>query len=203
MEILLIRHGQTEGSKNNQYIGSTDEPLCMESKLQLLKAKRSGFYPAARRVYSSPMRRCVESAQAIYPELRPLVIPAFRDKSFGRYEGKTYPELKDDEPYQAWVRSCGKLPFPDGDDEEAVKERILIAFDQIVTELKMSGEIRHEGVGGAMVLHAGTIMTILSERLTEGKAHPFRFSLGNGDFYRAELTYEDFRLIEKKKFSIQ
>lgn len=203
MEVILIRHGQTEGSRKNQYIGSTDEALCLEGKVQLLKAKRTGFYPEARRVYSSPLRRCIESAQVIYPEAWPLVIPGFREKSYGRYEGKAYPDLKDDEPYQAWVRSCGKLPFPDGEADESVKQRILTAFDQIVTELRMSGEIRHPGVGAAFVVHAGTIMTILSERLTEGCEQHFWFATGNGDYFRAELTEMGFRLMEKKRIPNQ
>lgn len=203
MEIILIRHGQTDGSQKNKYIGATDEPLCLEGKLQLLRAKRAGFYPETRRVYSSPLKRCIESATVVYPEAWPLIIPGFRDKSYGRYEGKTYPELKDDEPYQAWVRSCGKLPFPDGEDDEAVKKRILTAFDQIVIELKMSGEIKHQGVGAAFFLHSGTIMTILSERLTEGKDHHFRFATASGDYFRAELTSQDLKLIEKKKFTQQ
>ena len=200
MEIILIRQGLTEGSKKNQYIGSTDEPLCFDGKLQLMKAQRSGFYPETVRVYSSPMRRCIETCQVIYPKITPEIIEGFRDKSYGRYEGKAYPDLKDDEPYQAWVRSCGKLPFPDGDSDEDVKKRTLSAFDEAASELRRSERIHQEGVGAAFVLHGGSIMTILSERLTTGKEHPFRYSSGAGDYFRLNLTGEDLILLEKKRF---
>lgn len=72
-------------------------------------------------LYCSPMRRCVETAEILYPGKKPVLIPDFRECDFGRYEGKNYPELIHDAPYLAWVESGGVLPFPDGEDTAAFK----------------------------------------------------------------------------------
>lgn len=199
MEIILIRHGQTEGNRKNQYIGSTDETLCLEGKLLLQKAKRAGFYPPAKKVYASPMKRCLETAQILFPEAWPSLVPGFKEKSFGRYEGKSYADLKDDEPYQAWVRSSGKLDFPDGEDEEEVKLRTLAAFDEVTAELLKSPPAYGEGVAAAFVIHGGTIMTILSERLTKDRDSYYRYMSSNGDYFRLNLTENDLLLIEQKR----
>lgn len=199
MEIILIRHGQTEGNRKNQYIGSTDETLCLEGKLLLQKAKRANFYPKAKKIFASPMKRCLETAQILFPEAWPTLVPGFKERDFGRYEGKNYADLKDDEPYQAWVRSSGSIPFPDGEDEEAVKKRTLEAFDEIITELRGKGEQSEEGVAAAFVIHGGTIMTILSERLTKDRDSYFRYMSSNGDYFRLELTDTELVLIEQKR----
>ena len=63
MKWVLIRHGQTQGNLEKRYIGCrTDEPLCEAGRLALREKK----YPAVSRVFVSPMRRCVETAQAVY-----------------------------------------------------------------------------------------------------------------------------------------
>lgn len=62
-EIILIRHSMTRGNLEGRYIGCrTDEPLCEEG-IRLLAGR---VYPAVDRIYVSPMRRCVETAQAIW-----------------------------------------------------------------------------------------------------------------------------------------
>lgn len=199
MEIILIRHGQTEGNRKNQYIGSTDETLCLEGKLRLQKAKRAGFYPPTKKVYASPMKRCLETAQILFPDVWPVLVPDLRERSFGRYEGKSYADLKDDEPYQAWVRSSGSIPFPDGEDEEEVKARTLRAFDAAVTELLSAKDLPQTGVAAAFVVHGGTIMTILSERLTRDRDSYFKYMSSNGDYFRLTLTESELLLIEQKR----
>lgn len=201
MEIILIRHGQTEGNKENRYIGSTDETLCQEGRMLLQKARRTGFYPAVKKVYASPMKRCLETAQLLFPEAWPTLLPGLRERDFGRYEGKNYADLKDDEPYQAWVRSSGSIPFPDGEDEEEVKKRTLAAFDEAVAELKRQADTLQdtEKPAAAFVVHGGTIMTILSERLTQNRNSYFKYMSNNGDYFRLEMDDKELLLLEHKR----
>ena len=67
MKIYLIRHSMTEGNKEKRYIGTTDESLCPEG-IQLLE-KKKGMYPEVTYVYVSPMKRCMQTAEIIYPEM--------------------------------------------------------------------------------------------------------------------------------------
>ena len=72
IEIVLIRHSITAGNLEGRYIGSrTDEPLCADG-IALLG---NFVYPFVERLYVSPMRRCVETAECIWPKLAGEMIP--------------------------------------------------------------------------------------------------------------------------------
>ena len=91
-EFYLIRHSMTKGNLEKRYIGSrTDEPLCREG-IALLE----GFsYPAGEqveRVIVSPMRRCVQTAQILFPGKELVLEPGLMECDFGAFENKNYKE---------------------------------------------------------------------------------------------------------------
>ncbi len=54
----------------------------------LERRKAAGEYPEADLVFVSPMRRCLETAEVLYPGQEPVVIEEFRECDFGLFEGK-------------------------------------------------------------------------------------------------------------------
>ena len=68
--IYLIRHGLTKANLEGKYIGETDLDLCEEGVSELLSLKEQFVYPAVGRVYSSPLRRSVQTARLLYPEMK-------------------------------------------------------------------------------------------------------------------------------------
>ena len=64
MKIYFIRHGATKGNREHRYVGTTDEPLLQE-EIPTLQSKKM---PPAARVYTSPKKRCIETAAILYPE---------------------------------------------------------------------------------------------------------------------------------------
>ena len=71
MKIVLIRHGATKGNLEKRYIGRTDEDLCGEGIKKLKEDTYAGIYPPAQAVFSSPMKRCLSTAECIYPVQTP------------------------------------------------------------------------------------------------------------------------------------
>ena len=63
MELYFIRHGKTKGNIEKRYIGSTDENLCKEGKEELVFSK----YSFVEKIYSSPMKRCLQTAEIMCP----------------------------------------------------------------------------------------------------------------------------------------
>ena len=116
MRIYLIRHSMTKGNKEKRYIGTTDESLCREG-IQLLE-ERKGMYPEVTYVYVSPMKRCVQTAEIIYPEMMKAGAYSCNEKlrecDFGLFENHNYIELSGCPEYQAWIDSGGKLHFRKG-----------------------------------------------------------------------------------------
>ena len=91
MEIIWVRHFMTPGNRKKQYIGSTDEPLDEEMIPQDLKN-----YPQIDALTVSPMLRCRQTAERIWPSMPFETEPLMRELDFGEYERKTYEELKNE-----------------------------------------------------------------------------------------------------------
>lgn len=195
IQLVLLHNGKTKGIAEQRYIGSTDESLSEEGIAELRERFGMGFYPLLSAICSSPMKRCTETAAILYPNLTPTVMQGFRPRSYGRYEGKTYVDLKDDKPYQDWVRSIGKLPFPDGDPESEMNARYLAAFDQLTNQLRASVK-PESSIRVGLVLHREIIQTILVDRLPV-RENPLKYSLKHGDFFTVKLTETGVELIAK------
>ncbi len=179
MKVYLIRHSMTEGNRVKRYIGSTDEPLCEDGKAVL-----SGrFYPAAERLYVSPMLRCRETAQIIYPNMEQRLVPELRECDFGMFENKNYMELSGCPEYQAWIDSEGKAEFPGGEHPEEFKMRSVQVFAEVISACQQEGI---ESV--AFVVHGGTIMSVM-EKYARPKGIYYDFYVGNGEGY--ELIFEN------------
>ena len=149
----LIRHGRTEGNLKKRYIGTTDEPLVPgeEERIRLLAKK----LPAMDLVFSSPLLRCRQSAEAL-TGTQGRLIPALRECDFGLFENKNYLELSGVKAYQDWIDSGGTLPFPDGESVEGFKERCVSGFREV---LEISRRQRAERV--LLAVHGGTVMSIM------------------------------------------
>ena len=72
--IHLIRHGVTKDNIEGVYCGITDTPLCEDGKEQLMQMKAEYSYPGAEFLFTSPLVRCKETAEILYPDLKPIVI---------------------------------------------------------------------------------------------------------------------------------
>ncbi len=156
MELLLIRHSKTAGNLARKYVGRTDEALCAEGVA--LAKEAAARFPSVQRVYSSPMRRCRETAEILFPGLAPVILDGLRETDFGKFEGKSYDELKDDPDYIRWLDSGGEAPIPGGESRAEAAERTMLAFGDALIDL-MAGDWVERA---AIVAHGGTIMTVMS-----------------------------------------
>lgn len=180
MKIYLIRHSITEGNLKRRYIGKTNESLCAEGERLLRERAKKGVYPKADKIFTSPMKRCIQTAQILYPKQTPVVVDELSECDFGRFENKSYEELKALPEYQMWLDGGGMAGFPDGESRIAFSERCLEGF---IKALKMCG--RSETA--AFIIHGGTIMSIM-ERYAFPKGEYYDFQIGNGEGYELILA---------------
>lgn len=178
--LVMIRHGATDSNKEHRYLGRTDEPLSEDGKKELVKYRERDSYPAVQYLFTSPMKRCQETADILYPEIPPAIIPEWAEMDFGAFEGKNYMDLKEDERYQAWIDSNGTLPFPEGESREAFIMRCEQGFYSMLKELilieeKNKTEVNTVGIVG----HGGTIMALLS-RFCGGDYFDYQVLNGRG-----------------------
>ena len=155
--IYLFRHGLTKGNLNAQYIGHTDLPLTTDSISELRRLKAHEHYPEVEAVFSSPLKRCVDSAKIMYPDCNPIVIDDFIEYNFGEFEGLTADDLKDNDEFKEWIRGDINAKTPFGESNAEFAQRICAAFEKVV-----NGCIKSGTQTIAIVGHAGVLMTILS-----------------------------------------
>ncbi len=199
-KIIWIRHGLCAGNLEKRYVGVTDEPLCGLGREKLLQQKERGYYTPAKRVYASPMKRCLETAALLYPmEVgKHIVIPEFAECDFGRFEGKNYGELMKDEQccrlYQRWIDSGGSLPFPEGESREGFQERSIQGFRRLLA-MERQEECAERTCGDeetiVCIVHGGTIMAVLSA-FAEPRKDYFAWQIANGE--QIVTTYEERKL---------
>ncbi len=166
--ILLLRHGQTQGNLEKRYIGKTDESLLLEDTQRMQKVSslqkrlEQDALASPQKLFVSPMLRCRQTAELLFPGQEQVVIDKLREMDFGRFEAKNYMELSSDPAYQAWIDSDGKLPFPEGEGREGFIRRTMEGFRQMTEQAKREncGQI-------AAVVHGGSIMAILSSLMRD------------------------------------
>lgn len=177
MKIYLIRHGETKGNSLKRYIGVTDEPILQETYLKLKCLE----YPQVEAVFESPMLRCRQTGEAIYPGIPVRIIEEFAECNFGKFENKSWMDMADDPEYQAWVDSNGLMPFPEGECLVDFQKRCCRGFERAVSEC-----MRKKIENVAMVVHGGTIMSIMDRYMVPHRAY-FDWAVKNGCGYEIEI----------------
>ena len=159
MELIVIRHGTTQGNLERRFIGTLDVPLAPVG--EELARKVAPTLPPVEHIYRSPLMRCAQTAELLWPGVEMTVIEELRESDFGPFEGKNHEELKDDPLYQAWIgQSEGHLNFaamPVGESAEQVSARAAEGLRLVSGDMVRRGFQR-----AALVSHGGTIMGMLS-----------------------------------------
>ena len=199
LAILLIRHGKTTGNLESRYVGCrTDEPLCEEGIRQLSAFKKEkrellhGFSETPpvcpERIFASPMKRCLQTSEILYPGRKMVVVPDLKECDFGRFENRNYLEMTGDPEYQAWIESGGTLPFPGGESRERFRERCRDGFVKVVDECIL--ESVHSA---AVIVHEGTIRNILCT-FTKTEKDFYDWKIDNGGAVLIRIVPSEWRI---------
>ena len=155
--ISLIRHGKTEANDRGVYIGTTDYPLSDFGRNELLDKLERFVYPKVERVYSSPLQRCTETAEILFPDRELVIAEEFRELHFGKFEGRSAEELLHDEDYRSWMKGGMDAKPPEGESVAELSIRTYQGLHRILLEM-MQEELRH----CALVTHGGVISNMLA-----------------------------------------
>ena len=155
-KIHLIRHGMTEANNDGRYIGRTDLPLSPEGLAALLALKEQYQYPGGVRFFSSPLMRCRQTLEVLYPGCRVECVDGLAECDFGDWEGKSIRDLKSDERFLRWMEGSDRA-IPGGEDSEVFRARVCGAFEALVNGLIHSGDTE------AVVCTHGGVITMLMQ----------------------------------------
>jgi len=96
---VLVRHGETEWSRDGRHTGRTDIPLTPEwekrARFLSQRLRRVGVEPLP--VLSSPRERAIETARLAGFEM-PEITHLLAEVDYGEYEGRTSADIRADRP---------------------------------------------------------------------------------------------------------
>ena len=152
--LILIRHSLTTGNERRWYYGSADLPLS-DAGRALCKDKR-GQLPVSQSAQfaTTGMLRTEQTLQLLFGDVPHAVFPSLREMALGRFECRTYDELKDDADYQRWLSDAdGAFVIPGGESNAGFARRVEQGVQSLLR--KYDGEL-------VVVCHGGTIRRAMS-----------------------------------------
>ena len=156
-KLYFIRHGLTQGNIEKRYIGWSNPPLCDIGKNHLYEIKD---LPKVEKVYVSPLRRCIETMNILYPDIPYQIIEELKECHFGDFENKNYKELTNNLAYQEWIDSGGMIGFPRGENPDEFRQRIKKGIS-IVKEDSEKNRV----ATGVIIAHGGVYRSIYQSYL--------------------------------------
>ena len=172
MDLLLVRHGESEGNRRGFVQGWQDTVLTPLGQRQAAQvAQRMREYLPLDAIYASPLKRAWRTAEAIAGIAHMAVIADanLREMHFGEVEGMTHIEWHKRYPQllPRWAdRDDLDFGWPGGESRRQFAARVYGAITAIIT--------RHQQASRVLVVcHGGVISTYLSV-LLQGSATMWR-----------------------------
>lgn len=193
LRLYLIRHGESVANRSRVYAGTMDVPLAPEGRRQ---AERLGLrfqnIPLDA-IVASDLQRAADTARAIAAaqrkplrtptevagdsdvvgDLEVIVDPRLREACFGRWEGRSFQDIMDEdaERFWQWWEGDGDAAPPGGESWNALCQRVWAVFDEWRSKIP-------EGAA-AFVAHTGPIRALVSRVLHIDRRHAFRLQIDN------------------------
>lgn len=137
-EIILARHGETVWNVEETFRGRTDLELNVRGRQQAKLLAEHLAELKIEAVYSSPLKRALETAEAIARrhKLKVNTSPGLIDCDFGKWQGLHLQEVKDryKELYQQWAESPQLVKIPAGESLDEVRERALKVVNGVMAK---------------------------------------------------------------------
>ncbi|MFC1952885.1 histidine phosphatase family protein [Chloroflexota bacterium] len=138
VEIILVRHGETEWNLTEIFRGTIDVGLNETGikQAELLGEFMKGLKIEA--IFSSPLKRALMTAEPVArnKQLQIETVPALIDLNFGKWQGLPVQEVRDkyEELYSDWVNHPESVEMPDGENLNYVRKRALALIDRLTVE---------------------------------------------------------------------
>jgi probable phosphoglycerate mutase len=159
-KIYLIRHGEIDTGNEKKYVGITDLSLDNEGIEQAHLIKNYFSNIPIDKVYTSPLKRCLQTTEIILKEKEQAytLVDDLKEINMGTWENRPIQYIKENFPksYEERGKDIEFFIPPQGESFHQLAGRAMKAFERIV---KLEGETI------MIVAHAGINKVILSQIL--------------------------------------
>jgi len=178
MDVILIRHGESEDNINKVYSRDTTF-LTSKGREQILHTKERLKEFKFEKVYCSPLKRTKETLELL--NLKGEEEPSLREVDFGIFKGKTFSEIVNIYPLESklWIDETINYKIPQGESVFEAYNRIATFLDRLIFEDKDALLITHDGI----------VRLVLCWVLDSPDSF-FKFKLNNGSISRITIKDE-------------
>ncbi|MFQ5934300.1 MAG: histidine phosphatase family protein [Dehalococcoidia bacterium] len=135
MRLILVRHGETDANREGRIQGIGNDPLNATGRSQAAALGEHLETYKLDAVYSSPLARALETAEAIarHHNLRPIELKGLQELDIGELDGLTGEEVKERHPdvLEEWMRDVSSLRMPGGESIVELQDRAWAAVQAI------------------------------------------------------------------------
>ncbi|ETA81948.1 histidine phosphatase family protein [Youngiibacter fragilis] len=192
MEILFVRHGETEANRTNLFYGRLDYGLTQTGREQAKKAgnlvRMMSFAPD--RIVVSGLRRTHETLEAMgFPMEDAEIEPRLDERSLGVLEGLTFPEITERYPdlFERWDSDWLDFAPDGGESQREFSGRVRDYLEELRSEDHRPGKV-------LVATHGGTIKTIISIILGDVSYRFNQIEIYNCSILRVRLTRDGFKV---------
>ncbi|MEE8470538.1 MAG: histidine phosphatase family protein [Dehalococcoidia bacterium] len=171
MRLILARHGETDWNKQRRIQGLSDLELNKTGRIQAEALALALKNERVEAIYSSPLRRARETADAIcrHHQVDVVTLDGLRELDAGEVDGLTYEEMGNQygDFLDKWIEDCTSVGPPGGCTLQDVQDDVWAAVQEITRrqhQYATEGERNERGVVIA-VAHFFPILSIMCKVL--------------------------------------
>jgi alpha-ribazole phosphatase len=191
MRAILVRHGQTDWNEGRIFRGRIDVELNDNGREQARVIGERLASVELQAVYSSPLRRATETAEAV-ASLHGLPVrlcDELIDIDFGEWQGLGREEARERyrSIYRVWEETPERVEIPGAESLSAVRERLESGLQRILEE--------HPDDTVALVSHGLTNKVLLCMVLGLDNSHFWKVKQDNGAINLFKYTATGSKLV--------
>lgn len=149
MEVVLVRHGETDWSAHKRHTGRTDVPLTEEGRREAERLGRAIRGRTFALVLTSPLKRAAETCWLIGFGDQAQAREDLMEWDYGDYEGRTTLDIRNTVP--------GWTIFTHGAPNGETVEQVGARADRVLAEVRGAG-------GDVLIVAHGHLLRVLAAR---------------------------------------
>ena len=160
MNWYFVRHGEIESNHRNIYAGWSEEGLTRKGRQEAAEAAKIVSNFNIDSIYTSPLRRAVQTAEIIggFLKKQPILEESFKELKLGIWEGKNEKEIQRDFPdeWKIWDKRPTELGLEGRETLQELLERVLKGIEKI-REKEVDGSVlvvTHVAIIRVLLLHS-------------------------------------------------
>ena len=192
IQLIFVRHGQTDSSRNGTYCGWTDVELNKEGTKQAYNVQKKLEGMKVGKIFSSPLKRTSQTVKIINENFSLPVNydERLKERNFGVWDDMSYEDICLNYPDELklwegdWINYC----MDKGESALQVHHRTSLFVDEIIQD-KSSRKV-------LIVTHLGCIRSMLAHLFGMGLEGSWRFRVDSGSISQVSVNDEGYAYLK-------